>query len=257
MDLSTLIGLGLAMFGIIGGLIFEGGEVADIAQATAMLIVMGGTFGAMMVQFPLNVFIEGMKSFKMVFFDHKEKPDEVIAQIVEFANKARKEGLVSLEGDVKSIEDPFFKKAMMMAIDGSSLKDVRETLELELAYMEEYGEQPAKVWEAGGGYAPTVGIIGAVMGLIQVMKNLQDIDAVGHGIAVSFVATIYGVFFANVIFLPASAKIKLKHRLEIIMKEMIINGVLLMIEGVNPRVIEDKLFNFFDDQVKASKKKSA
>jgi chemotaxis protein MotA len=172
----------------------------------------------------------------------------------EFANKARKEGLVSLENDVKGIHDPFFKKAMMMAVDGSSIKDVRETLELELQYMEEYGEHPGKVWEAAGGYAPTVGIIGAVMGLIQVMKNLQDIDAVGHGIAVAFVATVYGVFFANVIFLPAATKIKIKHRMEIIMKEMIVGGVLLMIEGINPRVIEDKLYNFFDEQVKATKK---
>lgn len=257
MDLATILGIVLALIGIVGGLILEGGEIADISQGTALLIVMGGTIGATMVQFPMNVFMDGIKAFKHVMFDHKEKPDGVIGRIVEFANKARKEGLVSLEGDVKTIEDVFFKKAMMMAIDGSNIKDVRESLELELQYMEEYGEQPAKIWEAAGGYAPTIGIIGAVMGLIQVMKNLQDIDAVGHGIAVAFVATIYGVFFANVIFLPAAAKIKLKHRLEIIMKEMIINGVLLMIEGINPRVIEDKLYNFFDEQTKAIKEKKA
>lgn len=256
MDSTTILGVIIALLGIVGGLLLEGGEVSDIAQFTAMLIVAGGTIGAVMVQFPMKFFIMGVKGFKMALMESKEKPDHVITQIVEFAAKARKEGLVSLEGEVKNVEDPFFKKAMMMAIDGSSIKDVRETLELELGYMEEYGEQASKVWEAAGGYSPTIGIIGAVMGLIQVMKNLQDIDEVGHGIAVAFVATIYGVFLANVIFLPAASKMKLKHRLEIIMKEMIINGVLLMIEGINPRVIEDKLYNFFDDQVKASKKKA-
>lgn len=257
MDLSTIFGIVLALFGIVGGLILEGGEVKDISQITAFIIVFFGTIGAVLVQFPLATFITGMKSFKMVLFNHAEKPDHIIGQIVTFANKARKEGLVSLETDAKAVEDPFFRKALMMAIDGANIKDVRETLELELMFMEEYGEHPAKVWEACGGYAPTVGIIGAVMGLIQVMKNLSDIDAVGHGIAVAFVATIYGVFLANVIFLPAAGKVKMKHREEIIIKSMIIDGVLLMIEGINPRVIEDKLYNYFEDQVKALKDKKA
>lgn len=256
MDISTIVGVLLALFGIIGGLLLEGGQISDIAQYTAFIIVFFGTAGAVMVQFPLKVMITAMKSAKMIVIDDTEHPDKIIAQIVEFANKARKEGLVSLEADVKNIEDHFFKKAMMMAIDGSSIKDVRETLELELAYMEEHEEQPAKVWEAAGGYSPTIGIIGAVMGLIQVMKNLQDIDEVGHGIAVAFVATIYGVAMANCLFLPMSSKIKLKNRWKVITKEMIVNGVLLMIEGINPRVIEDKLYNFFDEGVKATKKAS-
>lgn len=257
MDLSTILGIVIAMLGIVGGLILEGGEISDIAQITAFIIVAGGTMGSVMVQFPLKSVIAGTKEFKSVLFDSKHKPDHLITQIVEFANKARKEGLVSLEGDVKNIDDVFFKKAMMMAIDGTNIKDVRESLELELGYMEEYGEIPSKVWEAAGGYSPTIGIIGAVMGLIQVMKNLQDIDEVGHGIAVAFVATIYGVALANILFLPAATKIKMKHRLEIIQKEMIISGVLLMIEGINPRVIEDKLYNFFDDEVKSIKAKKA
>lgn len=254
MDISSILGVFLAIFGIIGGLLLEGGEISDIAQITAFTIVGFGTAGAVMIQFPLKVVIQALKAVRQVVFDVNDPPDEVIGQIVEFANKARKEGLVSLETDVKNIEDPFFMKAMMMAIDGSSIKDVRETLELELFYMEEHLEQPAKVWEAGGGYSPTIGIIGAVMGLIQVMKNLQDIDEVGHGIAVAFVATIYGVAFANCFFLPMASKIKLKTRWDIIMKEMIVNGVLLMIEGINPRVIEDKLYNFFDEEVKSTKK---
>ena len=257
MDIATIIGLVLALIGIVGGLLLEGGELADITQYTAAIIVLGGTFGAVFVQFPMSVCTAGFKQFKYVFVNNSHDPTHVIEQIVEFANKARKEGLVALEPDVKNIEYEFFKKAMLMAIDGASIKDVEESLELELGYMEEYGELPAKFWEGCGGYAPTIGIIGAVMGLIQVMKNLQDINAVGHGIAVAFVATIYGVAFANVLFMPAAGKIKAKHRDEMIVKEMIISGVLLIIEGINPRVIKDKLLNFLDEETKEANKDEA
>ena len=253
MDIASIVGIVLALFGIIGGLLIEGGELGDILQYTAFIIVVFGTVGAVLIQFPVKVLLQGLRAFKTVVFNTRDNPQDVIDQIVVFANKARKEGLVSLEGDVKNIEDPFFKKAMMMAIDGSSIKDVRDTLNLELEYMEEHGSQSGKVWEAAGGYSPTIWIIGAVMGLIQVMKNLQDIDEVGHGIAVAFVATIYGVGLANLFFLPVATKIALKHRWTIIMKEMIVSGVLLMIEGINPRVIKDKLYNFFDEEIKSTR----
>ncbi|MBF0106808.1 MAG: flagellar motor protein [Deltaproteobacteria bacterium] len=251
MDISSIAGIILGMLGIIGGLLLEGGQMSDIIQYTAFIIVAFGTVGAVLIQFPFKVFLQGVKAFKKVVFDSTESPTELINTIVDFANKARKEGLVSLEDEVKKIKDPFFQKAMMMAIDGSSIKDVRDTLDLELEYMEEHGKQAAKVWEAAGGYAPTIGILGAVMGLIQVMKNLQDIDEVGHGIAVAFVATIYGVGGANLVLLPVATKVALKHRWNIIMKEMIVSGVLLMIEGINPRVIKEKLYNFFDEEEKA------
>lgn len=257
MDLGTLIGLIAGPTLVIGGLYLEGGNIGDISQITAAMIVLGGTIGALGVQFPLPILIQSMIAYKHVLFDHKQKPDTVINQIVEFAGKARKEGLVALEGDVQNVKDPFFKKAMMMAIDGGNVKDVHESLELELGFIEEYGEHPVKFWEAAGAFAPTMGIVGAVMGLIQVMKNLQDIEAVGHGIGVAFVATIYALLFANWLFIPASGKLKVKHREEIIMKEMIVSGVVLIIEGVNPRVIKDKLFNFFDEQTKSLNKEAA
>lgn len=257
MDLGTLVGLVVGPAMVIGGLYLEGGNIGDISQITAAMIVVGGTIGSLGVQYPLPIFIDGLKAYKHVLFDHKAKPDLVINQIVEFAAKARKEGLVALEGDVNNVKDPFFKKAMMMAIDGGNVKDVQESLELELSFMEEYGEHPVKFWEGAGAFAPTMGIVGAVMGLIQVMKNLQDIEAVGHGIGVAFVATIYALLFANWFFIPASGKLKIKHREEIIMKEMIVSGVVLIIEGVNPRVIKDKLFNFFDEQTKSLNKEAA
>lgn len=245
MDIGSIAGLALALFGIVGGLIFEGGAVADIAQPTALLIVLGGTIGAVMVNFPLDVFIRAVKGYKNVFLPSQESPGEIIHQLVEFANKARKEGIISLEGDAKNIEDPFMKKAVMMAVDGADPKELRETLELQLGYIEEDGAVIPKVWEGCGAYAPTVGIIGAVMGLIQVMKNLEDIEEVGKGIAVAFVATIYGVGFANLLFLPGAGKMALLHKKEIVIKEMIIEGVVLIIEGVNPMVMKDKLAGFF------------
>lgn len=251
MDLASLIGLILGPSLVIGGLLLEGGSLGDITQATAAMIVLGGTIGALFIQFPLAVVIQSFKALRDVFFEHHEHPNAVIEQIVEFANKARKEGLVALEGDVRNVEDPFFRKAMLMAIDGANVKDVQESLELELAYAEEYGDYPVKFWEAAGAFSPTFGIVGAVLGLIQVMKNLQDIDAVGHGIGVAFVATVYALLFANWVCLPASGKIKVKHRTRIIMNSMIVSGVLLIIEGINPRVIKEKLYNFFDAEVKA------
>lgn len=257
MDISSIIGLIVGPLLVIGGLLIEGGSVTDITQLTAAMIVIGGTSGALLIQFPLPIIIQSLRSFKNVFFDNRINPERTIEKIVEFANKARKEGLVALEDEVRNVDDPFFKKAMMMAIDGASMKDVQESLQLELTYMEEYGEYPVKFWEAAGAFSPTFGIVGAVLGLIQVMKNLQDIEAVGHGIGVAFVATVYALLFANWVCLPASGKIKVKHRTEIIMNEMIVNGVILIIEGINPRVIKEKLYNFFDHEVKSGGEQKA
>lgn len=257
MDLSSIIGLILGPCLVIGGLLLEGGSIVDITQATAAMIVLGGTIGALFIQFPLSVVVQSLKALKDVLLERHDKPELIIEQIVEFANKARKEGLVALENEVNNVDDPFFKKAMLMAIDGASVKDVQESLELELTYIEEYGEYPVKFWEAAGAFAPTFGIVGAVLGLIQVMKNLQDIDAVGHGIGVAFVATVYALLFANWVCLPASGKIKVKQRTQIIMNEMIVSGVLLIIEGINPRVIQEKLYNFFDAEVKAAREVKA
>jgi chemotaxis protein MotA len=153
-----------------------------------------------------------------------------------------------LEKDAESIKDEFFKKSLVMAVDGSEPKELRQTMEVELQYMDERGEHSAKVFEAAGGYAPTVGILGAVLGLIQVMQHLDNIDEVGKGIAIAFVATIYGVGSANILFLPAAGKLKFKHRKRIIVKEMMLEGTLGILEGQNPRIIETKLTSFLDEQ---------
>jgi chemotaxis protein MotA len=254
MDIATIVGIAIGLIAILGGNALEGGHMDALIQPTAGMIVLGGTIGAVMVGFPMPVFIKGMKAIKGVFFNKKQDPEKLIEEITEYAQKARREGVIALEGVVGQASDPFLTKSLMLAIDGTDAKNMRENLELALAHAEEEGEKPAKVWEAAGGYSPTIGIIGAVMGLIHVMQNLSDVAAVGKGIAVAFVATIYGVAFANLLFLPAAGKLKLKHRQEMIIKEIIVEGALAIQEGQNPNVIKDKLLGFLShDKKKAAK----
>ena len=249
MDVGTLLGIGIALFGILGGQILEGGSVLQIIQPTAALIVFGGTIGATMIGVPLRTFKLAIAQMIYVFKEDTLEPNAVIDTVVEFTNKARREGIISLEKETPDMEDEFFKKAIMMAVDGSEPGELRSTMEVELQYMDERGEEIPKIFEAAGGYAPTIGIIGAVLGLIQVMQHLDNIEEVGHGIAVAFVATIYGVGISNIFFLPAAAKLKLKHRKRMIVKEMMLEGALGILEGQNPRMIEGKLVSFLDEEL--------
>src|SRR5712692_7211330 len=240
-DLATLIGLVVATGGILGGLLLDGGKITDITQFTAAMIVLGGTAGAVMVSTPLKVLKGGMGRLVSVFRDAAPSLDELTEEIIGYATKARKNGLVSLEEQALGIQDPFLRKALTLAVDGTDLQEIRRMLELEIGLEEQHAEAEAKVFECAGGYAPTVGIIGAVMGLIQVMKNLANIDEVGHGIAVSFVATVYGVGTANLFFLPAATKIKARAHAETQRKELILEGVSGIVEGMNPKLIRAKL----------------
>jgi chemotaxis protein MotA len=248
MDLATLIGLTIAVVGILGGQVIEGGSVLQILQPTAAMIVFGGTLGATMIGFPLSVIKQAASDLMHVFKDDDIQPNAVIDEIIKFTNKARREGIISLEKDAAGVKDDFFRKSIMMAVDGSEPKELRQTMEVELQYMEERGDHSPKVYEAAGGFAPTIGIIGAVLGLIQVMQHLDNIEEVGKGIAVAFVATIYGVASANIIFLPAAGKLKFKHRKKMIIKEMMLEGTLGILEGQNPRLIETKLTSFLDEE---------
>jgi chemotaxis protein MotA len=245
MDIATILGFVLAAIGILVGQAMEGGSIKQIIQPTAALIVGGGTLGAILISFPLKTVLQAVKELKDLFFEKQIKPQERIKEIIGYAARARKEGIISLEQETGKIDDPFLKKALMMAIDGIDPKELRQTMELELEHLEEHAEQTPKVYEAGGGYSPTIGIIGAVLGLIQVMQHLDNIEEVGKGIAVAFVATIYGVAAANIFLLPAANKLKIKHKSTVVMKEMILEGVVSILEGLNPRLIEEKLKSFF------------
>jgi len=257
-DKSTIGGIILALAGILAGLIIEGGKIAQVLQPTAAMIVLGGTIGAVMIQFPLSIVFNATKGLVNVFLDRGQEPNSLIKELVGYANKARKDGIVSLDTQLGSIKDPFLKKALMLAIDGAEPEELRKMMELELDNQEEHGERLSQVFEAAGGYAPTVGIIGAVLGLIQVMQHLEDISEVGKGIAVAFVATIYGVGMANILFLPWAGELKIKFREEQVLREMKLEGVISILEGMNPRMLETMLMGYLPEhKQKAPAQKAA
>jgi chemotaxis protein MotA len=265
LDLASIIGLAMAALAILGGQALEGGSIKSIMQPTAAIIVLGGTFGACLLQFPLLVALGSFKAIFKAFQEPKSNNKEVIKEIIRLANKARKEGVISLESDAQKMNDPFLKKALTMAMDGVEPKVLRETMELEISNLEEETEQPIKFWQAAGGYSPTIGILGAVLGLIHVMENLSDPSKLGSGIAVAFVATVYGVGLANLVYLPISGKLKLKSKAHLVAKEIMLVGVISILEGENPRLIDDKLRSYLsrkeqEEQVEssaASEKKAA
>lgn len=244
MDVASIVGILIAVVGIVGGLMIEGGSIAQLTQPTAMMIVLGGTMGAVMIQFPLNIFVLAMKQFVRVFSSQEKADEAIIALLVQFAVKARKEGIVKLDSELRSVHDPFLRQALMLAIDGTEPAAVRQIMRLELENNAEFEERVPQVFESAGGFSPTVGIIGAVIGLIQVMQHLDNIAEVGHGIAVAFVATIYGIGMANLVFLPAAGKLRIRHQQEQMVKEMMLEGVISIQEGMNPRMIEIKLRTF-------------
>jgi chemotaxis protein MotA len=246
-DKASIGGIILALGGILAGLLLEGGNLRQVLQPTAAMIVFGGTLGAVLLQFPLPVVMEAMRRFGSVFFDAHHDPRQTIQRLVNYAQKARREGIVSLDADLPQIQDPFLKKSLMLAVDGTEPQELRGIMELELDNQAEHEEQVPQVFESAGGFAPTIGIIGAVLGLIQVMQHLDKIDEVGKGIAVAFVATIYGVGSANLLYLPVAGKMKLRLREEQMLREMTLEGVVSILEGMNPRILEVKLLGFLVD----------
>ena len=257
LDLATVAGILIALAGIAGGLFLEKGDVADIAQITAALVVLGGTCGAVLVTTPMSVALRALRSLRAIFFEETGGSAEIIAKLIHFSVEARKNGIVSLEQSAASISDPFLRKAMSLAVDGADLQDLRSMMEVDIAVLEQNAEAEARVWEAAGGYAPTVGIIGAVLGLIQVMKHLEDIRIVGHGIAGAFVATVYGVGSANIFFLPIAAKLRARLRDVVLLREMVLEGVAGIAQGLNPTLIRIKLESFAPPAFEPQKTKRA
>src|SRR5271168_527978 len=247
LDKASFIGIVLALGGILAGLLLEGGTMSQVLQPTAAIIVFGGTLGAVMLQFPLPIILLAFRQLGSVFVNPQRDPLGIIRQLVQYAQKARREGIVSLDAELTQIEDPFLRKSIMLAVDGTEPQELRKMMELELDNQAEYEEQVPQVFESAGGFAPTVGIIGAVLGLIQVMQHLDKIDEVGRGIAVAFVATIYGVGSANLLYLPVAGKMKLRIREEQIAREMTLEGVASILEGMNPRILEVKLLGFLGE----------
>ena len=246
-DKGSFGGIFVALGGILLGLALEGGKIGQILQPTAALIVFGGTLGAVMVQFPLPVVTAAFASLAQVFFENGEDPLVVVKEMVRYAQKARKDGIISLDSEVTKVSDPFMKKTLMLAVDGTEPAELRKIMEVELENRGERDENIPRVFESAGGFSPTIGIIGAVLGLIQVMQHLDDISEVGRGIAVAFVATIYGVGAANLFFLPSAGKLKIRKREDQLRHEIILEGVTSILEGSNPRMVETKLLSFISE----------
>ncbi|MEI9976892.1 MAG: flagellar motor protein [Ignavibacteriota bacterium] len=257
LDLASILGLVVGVGGILGGMVLEKGELGHLYQVPAAIIVLGGTFGAVMITTPMRVLLRAFKSVTQVFLEDTQSPAAAIEEIIEYATQARKQGIVSLEQVAGNAADPFLRKALNLAVDGIEMSQIRSIMELDLSLIEHEGESEARVYEAAGGYAPTIGIIGAVIGLIHVMQNLADIEAVGKGIAGAFVATIYGVGAANLFFLPAGSKLRSRMQVAVQVRELMLEGVVSIVEGLNPKLIRTKLDAYLVEQRGKGKKAPA
>lgn len=244
MDVLSIIGVALAVVAILGGNALEGGHLSSLVNGPALVIVLGGTIGAVLLQTPMRVFMHALRSSGKVFIPPKYDIKSTIAKVVEWSNIARKEGLLGLEVVSEQEPDLFIRKGMQLLVDGTEPEVIRSILEVDVDSQESFDLQAAKVFEAMGGYSPTIGIIGAVMGLIHVMQNLADPSKLGSGIATAFVATIYGVGLANLFLLPFGSKLKTHAANGSQYREMIIEGIVAIAEGENPRNIENKLYGF-------------
>jgi len=244
MDILTIAGIIIAATAIIGGNALEGGHIESLMQLTAFIIVFGGTVGAILVQVPLSTFLHSLKLARWVVIPPKVGTDEAIEKIVGWSNIARKEGLLGLEALAEEESDEFGRKGLQLLVDGTEPDVIRGILEVELDVKETKDTDGAKVWEGMGGYSPTVGIIGAVMGLIHVMNNLSDPSKLGSGIAVAFVATIYGLVMANMLFLPMASKLKTIIQSQSKFREMFVEGIVSISQGENPRNIEMRLQSY-------------
>lgn len=241
MDKISLAGIAIGLVAIIGGQILEGGQVGSLVQPTALLIVLGGTLGAVLLQSPFHIFKRGIKMAKWVWVPPVIEQKRQIDQILSWSQLSRREGLLALENFIPGLKDDFVRRGLQLLVDGADPERIRELLEVEIDTFEDEWRQSAKIWEAAGGYSPTIGILGAVMGLIHVMENLSDPTKLGAGIAVAFVATIYGVGLANLIYLPIAGKLKYYISRMVAAREMLVDGLVGIAVGDNPRIIEGRL----------------
>lgn len=245
MDKISIAGLLLGFVAIIGGQILEGGHVGSLVQPTALLIVLGGTLAAVMLQSPTETFKLGFRMAKWVWVPPVIEYPKLIQQVSNWSQVSRREGLLALEGFIGPMKDDFAKKSLQLLVDGVEPERIREVLEVQIDAYEDQLRQGARIWESAGGYSPTIGILGAVMGLIHVMENLSDPSKLGAGIAVAFVATIYGVGLANLIFLPMANKLKAQVARHVTYREMMVDGIVGIANGDNPRIIENRLRGYF------------
>jgi len=244
MDKLTFFGLVIGVCGILTGQFLEGGDFAILIQGAAFMIVFGGTVGAVMVQSPPKIFFTAVKMGKLAFVTPNYGSRELVRQLTDWSILARKEGILALETRIPTVSDPFLHRGLQLLVDGTSAEKIREVMEIDTHTWEQLRWQSARVWESAAGYSPTIGIIGAVLGLMHVMQNLGEPSKLGGGIAVAFVATIYGVAFANLLFLPVANKLKSIIMQQTHMREMIVDGLAAIANGENPRLVEIRLQSY-------------
>jgi chemotaxis protein MotA len=249
-DLTTIIGLVLGIGALIGGYMWDGGHISALIVPSAMLIIFGGTAGAIFISFPMSRLKEIGKALKMAFQETKREPGAIIEELVDMATVARREGVLALEQRAQENPNTFLRDGLMMVVDGTDPELTRQILELEMDALEHHHEGWAKIFEAAGGFAPSMGIIGTVMGLIHVLGNLADPGALGPAIAVAFSATLYGVSSANLIYLPIANKIKIRSKEQISEMELMLEGILALQAGENPQLIHKKLKSFLHQEHK-------
>lgn len=241
MDWASVAGLVLALTGVLVGHMLEGGYVGSLVQPAAMSVVLIGTCGAVLLQSGMPTFARGVKMMRWIFSPPADNTEATSREILGWSATARREGLLSLERYVTEVGDPFIRKALRLIVDGIEPAKMREILEIEISGYERRERQAARIWEAAGGYAPTIGILGAVLGLIHVMENLADPGKLGAGIAIAFVSTIYGVGLANLVFLPIANKLKSIIAHQVSKQEMFVELFYSIANGENPRLIQERL----------------
>lgn len=254
LDVTAAVAIPTSVGLILLGQALEGGAVGSLVQLAAALIVCGGTAGAVLLSFSTAQVMQALRAVRNVFVDPLEPAADAIARLMAYAAKARRTGVMTIESDVDDEPDPFLRRGLSMAVDGNSQSQIRTALEFDIDSISERDAVPPRVFEAAGGYAPTVGIIGAVLGLIHVMENLNDPSKLGPGIATAFVATVYGVGVANLILLPVAGKMRERARAAARRREMLLDGVLAIQEGLNPRLLEQRLAAFAPDAARAQGK---
>lgn len=254
MDLATIIGIAFAVFSLLISVVVEGGHLSALLNLPAAIIVFGGTTGVTMACFSMNDFKQFPKWLSVAAKERKTDPQKMIKQIVGLAETARREGILKLENELEEIDDEFLKQGVTLVIDGTDFEVTKTILRTEIELMQERHKAGVKFFEAAGGFAPTMGIIGTVMGLVHILGKLSDTANLGGSIATAFMATFYGVATANVFWLPISAKLKVRSSREALEREIIVDGVLAIQAGESPRIIEDRLKSFLSP---SERKKSA
>lgn len=249
MDLASIVGISLAIGGILFGQHLEGGHAGSLMQGAAAFIVICGTFGAVALQTRPAKLREGFLMARLVFFNNRIRRETIITEIANLADFARRNSTLKLEGQIELQAHPFLKRGLRLVVDNMPADKIREILAVEIENYEASKLDAIRIWESAGGYAPTIGILGAVIGLIHVMENLSDPSLLGSGIAVAFVATLYGVALANLVFIPIASKLKYILQEDLMTMEMMLGGLLSISRGDHRAIVQERMNSYIESEL--------